>query len=57
MNPSMSTDQVLERIRTIQEKGGTLAKKSIKTSDPELMRNALFYYPSWDNAIKAAGNL
>ncbi|MGE5701683.1 MAG: hypothetical protein ACM32O_04065 [Clostridia bacterium] len=57
MNPSMSSDQVLTRIRGIQETGGTLAKKSVKSTDPELMRNALYYYPSWDSAIQAAGHM
>ncbi|MGO0063040.1 hypothetical protein ACTID9_23975 [Brevibacillus fluminis] len=56
MDPSMSNNQVLERIRTIQAGGGSLAKKAVKAADPELMRNALFYFPSWDNAIQAATN-
>ncbi|MGC5328254.1 hypothetical protein [Brevibacillus sp. SYSU BS000544] len=54
MEANLTTEQVQHRIRQIQMNGGSLAKKSVKTSDPELMRNALYYYPSWENAIKAA---
>ncbi|WP_176560269.1 hypothetical protein [Brevibacillus dissolubilis] len=55
MEASLSNEQVISRIQQIHQKGGSLGKKSVKSSDPELMRNALYYFPSWDNAIKAAG--
>ena len=54
MEASLTTNQVIDRIRNLQQKGGSLAKKSVKSSDPELMRNALYYYPSWDSAVQAA---
>jgi hypothetical protein len=54
MELSLSSEQVRERIRQLHEKGGNLSKKSVKASDPLLMRHALFYYPSWDSALKAA---
>ncbi len=56
METSLTTDQVQERIRRIQQNGGNLSKKSVKASDPELMRNALYYYPSWESAVNASSN-
>jgi len=54
MDLSLSPEEVRQRIRQLREKGGNLSKKSVKSSDPELMRHALFYYPSWDSALQAA---
>lgn len=54
MDLSLSTEEVRQRIRDLRSQGGNLSKKSVKSSDPELMRHALFYFPSWDSAIKAA---
>lgn len=51
----MSVDQVLESISNIHSTGQTLAKKKVKKSHPELMRNALHYFPSWEHAIKESG--
>jgi len=53
----MGSDHVLERIRHIQSSGGTVSKKRIKESDPELMRSALHYFPSWEHAVKNAERL
>ncbi|MBO8163404.1 MAG: hypothetical protein H0Z34_06745 [Brevibacillus sp.] len=54
MELNLSSEQVQERIRQIKREGRSLAKKAVKHSDPELMRHALFYYPSWDKALEAA---
>lgn len=54
MELSLSTDQVRERIRQLHNNGANLSKKSVKANDPLLMRHALFYFPSWENAVKAA---
>ncbi|GAA4723196.1 hypothetical protein [Brevibacillus fulvus] len=54
MELSLSSEQVRERIRQLHEQGTNLSKKSVKAQDPELMRHALFYYPSWESAIKAS---
>ncbi|MFD2368743.1 hypothetical protein ACFSO0_01825 [Brevibacillus sp. GCM10020057] len=47
-------DEVLHRIRQIQSSGGSVSKKQVKQNDPELMRSALFYFPSWEHALKNA---
>ncbi|CAM3039423.1 hypothetical protein PASE110613_13550 [Paenibacillus sediminis] len=51
---SLSADEVINRIKQLQANGGSVNKKQIKQSDPELMRSALFYFPSWDHAVKNA---
>ncbi|QQZ08591.1 hypothetical protein [Heyndrickxia vini] len=51
MEVDMSVEQVLDEIRQLHIGGLKLNKKSIKKSHPELMRNALYYFPDWDSAI------
>ena len=53
----MGADEVISRIRQLQSTGGPVSKKQVKQSDPELMRSALFYFPSWEHAVKNAENL
>lgn len=57
MEATFGADEVINRIRTIQSNGGSVSKKQVKQADPELMRNALFYFPSWEHALKSAENL
>lgn len=54
MDITLDADQVIDRIRQLQSNGGSVSKKQIKQSDPELMRSALFYFPSWEHALKNA---
>ncbi|WP_409342296.1 hypothetical protein [Paenibacillus sp. MBLB4367] len=54
MDISMGADEVVSRIKQLQSNGGSISKKQVKQSDPELMKSALFYYPSWEHAIKNA---
>ncbi|WP_435922529.1 hypothetical protein [Paenibacillus sp. DYY-L-2] len=51
---TLDADQVIDRIKQLQSNGGSVSKKQIKQSDPELMRSALFYFPSWEHALKNA---
>lgn len=57
MEATFGADEVINRIRSIQSNGGSVSKKQVKQMDPELMRNALFYFPSWEHALKSAENL
>lgn len=50
----MSADEVLSTIKNLQENGEALNKKKVKQSHPDLMRSALFYFPSWEHAIQNA---
>ncbi|GED32253.1 MULTISPECIES: hypothetical protein [Brevibacillus] len=57
MEATFGADEVINRIKSIQSNGGSVSKKQVKQTDPELMRNALFYFPSWEHALKSAENL
>lgn len=54
LDATLGADEVINRIRLLQSNGVAVGKKQVKQSDPELMRNALFYFPSWDHALKNA---
>ncbi|MDR7316785.1 hypothetical protein [Brevibacillus nitrificans] len=54
MEATFGADEVLNRIRDLQSNGGSTSKKQVKQTDPELMKNALFYFPSWEHALKSA---
>ncbi|MBO8137271.1 MAG: hypothetical protein H0Z40_03945 [Desulfotomaculum sp.] len=52
MKVSMSVDEVLNQIKQLKEKGESLSKKKVKQAHPELMRSALYYFPSWEHAVE-----
>lgn len=52
MEATMKADEVLMMIRQLQENGTAISKKKVKQSHPDLMRSALFYFPSWEHAIQ-----
>lgn len=52
MDVQMSADEVITQIIQLHDNGESLAKKSVKKNHPELMKTALYYYPSWDHAIQ-----
>ncbi|MFV8828099.1 hypothetical protein [Alkalihalobacterium sp. APHAB7] len=52
MEVNMSPEEVLLEIQQLNTNGANLSKKSIKKSNPQLMRSALHYYPDWDSAIE-----
>ncbi|WMT40399.1 hypothetical protein RE628_24850 [Paenibacillus sp. D2_2] len=54
MEISMGADEVISRIKQLQSNGEPISKKQVKQHDPELMRSALFYFPSWEHALKNA---
>lgn len=53
MDADMSVLDVLEEIRQLRKGGSSLNKKKIKESHPHLIRNALYYFPSWDHAVRS----
>jgi hypothetical protein len=57
MDTMISADEVLSTIKNLQENRTTLNKKKVKQSHPDLMRSALFYFPSWEHAIENADTL
>jgi hypothetical protein len=54
LDATFGADEVINRIRRLHSNGEAVSKKQVKQNDPELMRNALFYFPSWDHALKNA---
>ncbi len=55
MEASMSLEEVVQQISNLaQQEGEAPRKKQVKKSNPELMRNALYYFPNWDAAIESS---
>jgi hypothetical protein len=52
MQVDMKMDEVVSRIKELHNTGESLNKKSVKKSYPELMKNALYYFPSWEHALQ-----
>ncbi|WP_169917344.1 hypothetical protein [Alkalihalobacterium alkalinitrilicum] len=52
MEVNMSPEEVLLEIQQLNANGENLNKKSVKKTNPQLMRSALHYYPDWDSAIE-----
>jgi hypothetical protein len=52
MEATMSLEEVVDQIRQLEARGKPLTKKKVKQSYPELLQNALYYYPSWEHAVK-----
>ncbi|MCL6453907.1 MAG: hypothetical protein K6T78_09900 [Alicyclobacillus sp.] len=55
MRPDMSAAEVITRIKELGEQGGPLSKRKVKEANPELFKNALYYYPSWEHAVRETG--
>ncbi|MBD0380686.1 hypothetical protein [Paenibacillus sedimenti] len=55
MELNMSADEVLGHIVQLHNNGESLAKKNVKKQHPDLMKNALYYYPSWEHALQKTG--
>jgi hypothetical protein len=53
MDADMSVVDVVEGIKQLRQNGIPLNKKKIKQSHPQLIRNALCYFPSWDHAVQS----
>lgn len=53
MEADMRLDEVKSRLQQLKMKGDSLSKKKVKEKDPRLMRNALFYFPSWEHAVQS----
>ncbi|WP_201763517.1 hypothetical protein [Chengkuizengella marina] len=51
----MSPEEVLTQIVELHNNGEKLAKKSVKKAHPDLMKNALYYFPNWEQAMEKAG--
>jgi hypothetical protein len=50
----MSVSDVIAEIKRLRQGGDPLSKKKIKQTHPQLLRNALYYFPSWEHAVQSA---
>jgi hypothetical protein len=55
MELNMTADEVVNHITSLHSQGIAMTKKSIKKSHPDLMKSALYYYPSWEHALEKSG--
>ncbi|MGC4378432.1 hypothetical protein WD019_16130 [Fictibacillus sp. Mic-4] len=55
MEVNLTAEEVITQIKQLDRNGESLKKKQVKESHPELMRSALYYYPSWQDAIERSG--
>lgn len=54
MEADMSVTDVMEQIRRLKEEGISLNKKKVKQTHPQLLKNALYYFPSWEHALESS---
>jgi hypothetical protein len=52
MNVPLTSKEVITHIQKLQSEGQSLKKKEVKQLYPDLMRSALYYYPSWQHALE-----
>ncbi|WP_274365655.1 hypothetical protein [Paenibacillus thermotolerans] len=57
MEADMSMNDVVTQIEELQRSGQPTNKKKIKESNPQLLKNALYYFPSWEHALQSAESL
>jgi hypothetical protein len=57
MEADMSVVDVMETIRQLKQEGRSLSKKKIKQTHPQLLKNALYYFPSWEHALESSDAL
>lgn len=55
MELKLTSDQVLQKIENMHKSGENMAKRHVKKSNPDLLRHASYYYPSWEHACKEIG--
>ncbi|MBT2730490.1 hypothetical protein J7E63_27060 [Bacillus sp. ISL-75] len=52
MDVPFTSKEVITQIQKLHNQGNSLRKKEVKQLYPDLMRSALYYYPSWQHAIE-----
>ncbi|WP_180232926.1 hypothetical protein [Bacillus sp. AFS055030] len=51
MDVKFTSKEVITQIKKLHNEGNSLRKKEVKQNYPDLMRSALYYYPSWQHAV------
>lgn len=52
MDGLFTSKEVITQIQNLHNEGKSLKKKEVKQHYPQLMRSALYYYPSWQHALE-----
>ncbi len=53
--PLQSANSVLNQIKELwMQNGEHLSKREMKKMHPDIVRSALYYYPSWEHAVSKA---
>jgi hypothetical protein len=52
MDVPLTSKEVITQIQRLGNEGQSLRKKQVKELYPDLMRSALYYYPSWQHAVE-----
>ena len=52
MDVPLTSKEVITQIQKLQNEGKSLKKKEVKQLYPDLMRSALYYYPSCQQAVE-----
>ncbi|MCM3540772.1 hypothetical protein [Priestia endophytica] len=55
MKVDMTAKEVMSQIQQLDENGESLRKKQVKQKHPILMKNALYFFPSWQHAVVESG--
>lgn len=53
MDADMSVNDVVTQIGELQKSGKPTSKKKVKETHPQLLKNALYYFPSWEHALQS----
>jgi len=48
----LTSKEVITQIQNLNNEGKSLKKKEVKQLYPDLMRSALYFYPSWQHALE-----
>ena len=52
MDVLLTSKEVITQIQNLNNEGKSLKKKEVKQLYPDLMRSALYFYPSWQHALE-----
>ncbi|SFH47271.1 hypothetical protein SAMN04487776_11830 [Priestia megaterium] len=55
MQADMTVEEIKAQIQYLETNGQSLKKKQVKQTHPKLMKNALYFFPSWERAMVESG--
>ncbi|MBK0295500.1 hypothetical protein IAE22_24560 [Bacillus sp. S34] len=55
MQADMTVEEIKAQIQYLETNGQSLKKKQVKQTHSKLMKNALYFFPSWEHAVVESG--